>query len=161
MKPTSAGFLVLLLSLMLVATSACGSVAIPAPTAESPSPTPQPATDTPVPTATDTPEPTSTPIPPFPTGVFKVVTKVHTDEIDFLEDGTYRQKGGALTISGTYKVQGNQVVLTEIKNSGACGDTPATYEWSFDGSVLTLKTLDNKCAMANIFTLEGEWTKQP
>ncbi len=160
MRARDVGLLASTLALMLTL-SACATPATPLPTPLPPSATPLPPTETPAPTATNTAAPTETPIPPFPTGVFKVVTKVHTDEIDFLEDGTYRQKGGILTVSGTYVVSGNQVVLSEIKNSGACGKYPGTYEWSFDGQVLTLKTVENKCPSASIFTLEGQWTRQP
>ena len=144
---------------LMVLLSGCAPASTPIPPTFTPSPIPP--TFTPEPTTTQTSVPTNTAV-PFPTGTFKAMqSNIKNAQLKFLDDGTYRQVGGALTISGTYTVDGDKIVFTEIKNSGSCGDFPATYIWSFDGRLLNLKTVENKCPFASIFSVEGQWTKQP
>ena len=163
-------FRVLSLILMVLLLTACSGAPAPAATlvpasATSPVvPTVIPTnTDTPAPTATATQAPTDTPAVPFSVGNYKPVTLVHVKQLNFLKDGTYREIAGALIISGTYVVNSNQIVLTEIKNTGLCFGFPGTYSWSFDGKELSLKVVEEKCPNFDTFklALDGQWVKQP
>ena len=163
-------FRVLSLILMVLLLAACTGAPVPAATLEpgsatSPAvPTVIPAnTDTPAPVMTATPAATDTPAMPFTVGNYKPVTFVHIKQLNFLKDGTYREIAGALIISGNYVVNGNQIVLTEIRYTGLCYGFPGTYSWSFDGKVLSLKVVDDKCPNFDTFklALDGQWAKQP
>jgi hypothetical protein len=163
-------FRVFSLILMVLLLTGCGGAPAPTATLEQASAT-SPAvptviptsTDTPLPTATNTPAPTDTPAVPFTVGNYKPVTLVRIKQLNFLKDGTYREIAGALIISGTYVVNSNQIVLTEIKNTGLCYGFPGTYSWSFDGKELSLKVVEDKCPNFDTFklALDGQWVKQP
>ena len=159
------------LAFMLLPLSACSGTATPTATSAPPTaalvpPTAtQPAaTNTSAPTPTETAIPTYTPPTPFPAGIYKAAKLVHTTEIKFLADGTYRQGGAAITFSGKYALDGDKVVFQEDKGSGLCYELPGTYSWSFDGQVLTLTTVDEKCSAAYFNAREdfaGQWILQP
>jgi hypothetical protein len=144
----------------------CGSAPVTtaaAPT-EAPTSAPPPATNTSAPTPTETAIPTNTPPTPFPAGTYKAAKLVHTRELNFLSDGTYRQRAAAIYFSGKYSLDGDKIVFQEDKGSGLCYDLPGTYAWSFDGHVLTLTTVEEKCTGAAFNgrdDIAGQWILQP
>jgi hypothetical protein len=98
-------------------------------------------------------------------GIYKAARPVHTRELKFLADGTYRQGAAAITFSGKYAMEGETIVFQEDKGSGLCFDLPGTYSCSFDGKVLTLTMIDEKCSTKGAFNgrddIAGEWILQP
>jgi hypothetical protein len=113
--------------------------------------------------------PTPTPVPPtlppattattalaFPTGVFAKASLTW----EFKSDGTYVKEGHTAATagkySGTYTVAGDQVV---VQDDAGCKDQ-GTYAWTYDGEVLTLTEVDDKCRDRANMTW-GKWRKQP
>jgi hypothetical protein len=140
-----------------------------APTAVPPTQTPEPAalpptqppapTPTPVPT-TQTPAPTATAAAiPFPVdGVFAKASQTW----EFKPDGTYITDGHtqatSAKYSGTYTVTGDQLVIQDDYNP--CKDVVGTYAWTYDGEVLSITAVDDKCRdRANM--ARGKWRKKP
>ena len=64
--------------------------------------------------------------------------------IIFNEDGTYfGPMDPGPGIRGTYVIEGNQITL--VDDSGACGGSPGTYEWDFDGQLITFRLIADEC----------------
>jgi hypothetical protein len=133
----------------------------PVPPTQTPEPTPVPPTETPEPTAvppTETPEPTAAPVLAFPTGIFAKGSRTW----EFKPDGTYITEGHtqltAGKYSGTYAVTGDQVAIQD--DHVACKDVVGTYAWTYDGEVLTLTKVEDKCR-DRAGTAWGKWRKQP
>ena len=126
--------------------TATNTLVPPTNTSVPPTNTPVPPTKTPnPPTATSVP-PTATALPTpgpattdFPTGVF-VYGKDHTWE--FRSDGTASWKTNRYSGEDTYKVTGNQIVIT----GDGCGDLEGLYTWDYDGTVLSFRVLRDPCA---------------
>lgn len=112
----------LLIAMMLaLGTTNCGPAAAPGQL-----PTPGPATS------------------PFPLGTF---TKDEEDPLGghtniFQADGSYIYQGHGRGATGTYSVTGDQIVFKD----NYCGSVLGRYTWSFDGSVLSFRMLDDTCA---------------
>jgi len=135
-------------------------------------PTAVPPTQTPEPTAlppTQTPEPSAVPPTqppaataaialPFPTGTFAKASLTW----EFNPDGTYITEGHtqatAGKFSGTYSVNGDHVAIQD--DYTPCKDVVGTYAWTYDGEVLSITVVDDKCRdRANM--ARGKWRKTP
>jgi hypothetical protein len=134
-------WLALTIVLMVVA---CGSGATDsAPTPETPTPPPAP---------------TATVAPAFPTGT--LAKSSYTWE--FKADGTWilrlHLKGVEEIGSGTYTVTGDQLAIQDAIHS--CKGTLGTYAWTYDGEVLTLTEVEDKCRN-RAGVAWGRWRKNP
>ena len=135
----------------------------PVPPTQTPEPTPVPPTQAPAPTAvppTQTPAPTATAEAlPFPVdGIFAKASLTW----EFKPDGTYVTEGHTQLMnakfSGTYTVTGDQVVIQD--DYVPCKDVVGTYGWTYDGEVLSMTAVDDKCRdRANM--ARGKWRKKP
>jgi hypothetical protein len=76
----------------------------------------------------------------------------------FLPDGTYFTSMAQMSSRGTYVVADDQIVFTELSPPD-CGQS--TYTWSFDGTVLILKTVQAPCGYQSDAWAGGLWIKQP
>jgi hypothetical protein len=126
----------------------CGPSAAQSP--PTPAPTPVPPTQPPVPTATTALA--------FPTGIFAKASLTW----EFKPDGTYVTEGHTqatnLKMNGTYTVNGDQIAIQD--DYFPCRDVVATYDWAYDGEVLSLTAVDDKCRdRANMAW--GKWRKKP
>jgi len=114
---------------------------------------------TPAPTLvppTQLPAPTPTIALSFPTGVF---TKLGWTW-EFRPDGSDFIKSQWHEGLGTYTVTGNQVAFHE--DIGSCRKFgPGTYTWTFDGQVLILTEVADKCADRRNLIGYGKWVKKP
>jgi len=125
----------------------------------SPSATQSPPTPAPTPVPpTQTPAPAAAVALAFPTGVFTKASYTW----EFKADGTWivelHLQGVDQIGSGTYTVTGDQFLIQDVLHS--CKDTVGTYAWSYDGEVLSIKPVDDKCRdRANMSW--GEWRKEP
>ncbi len=135
----------------------------PVPPTQTSQPTLVPPTDTSEPTPvppTQTPAPTATAEAlPFPVdGIFAKASQTW----EFKPDGTYITEGHTqLTAgkhSGTYTVTGDQVAIQD--DYVPCKDVVGTYGWTYDGEVLTLTVVDDKCR-DRAGLARGKWRKQP
>ena len=137
-----------MLVFILSACGATGNVALP-----------------PTQTATQPPVETSSPTQQFPTGAFKAVNPLYADEIRFFENGTYAVRFlGELTwenaYPGTYAITGDKLVFNDPDTE--CAGQLGTYNWSFDGTTLTLKVIEDTCtALPRAEDLGHAWVKLP
>jgi len=100
----------------------------------------------------------------FPTGEFKAVNTVFADKIKFLEDGTYAAhfpgESWENAYQGTYAITGDQLVFNDPDTE--CAGQLGTYNWSFDGTTLTLKVIEDTCtALPRAEDLGHAWVKLP
>ena len=107
---------------------------------------------------TQPPAPTATTAPSFPIGIF---TKAST-WWEFKADGTWimelHLQGVDQIGSGPYTVTGDQVVIQDPAHS--CKDIVGTYTWSYDGDVLSMTPVDDKCSDRKNM-IWGKWHKRP
>ena len=106
------------------------------------------------------PAPTYTPGGPFPVGVYVPLRALYITKLEFRADGTFTyslDRGGG--VQGTYVLDGNVIVLNE-SDIGPCAGYPGTYNWSFDGSILFLKAIEDKCPLPHKLPLSRGWVKQ-
>jgi hypothetical protein len=71
------------------------------------------------------------------------------------EDGTYtmdwapmESQEGLVGVSGTYVVEGDQIVLTDVEGFAACSaeeGATGTYQWSFSSEGLNLTPVQDTC----------------
>jgi hypothetical protein len=122
-------------------------------------PTLVPPTQPPVPTLappTQPPAPTPTVALSFPTGAF---TKLGWTW-EFKPDGSGFIKSQWHEGLFTYTVTGNQVAFHE--DIGSCRKFgPGTYTWTFDGQVLILTEVADKCADRRNLIGYGKWALKP
>lgn len=112
--------------------------------------------------AAATPTPLPTPGPamiPFPVGTF-----VRDGEdplgghmVTYEADGSYLYQGHGSTAFGTYTVTGDQIVFKD----NVCGGVLGVYTWSFDGTALTLKMLDDTCGPRPGVLHLARWERRP
>ena len=127
--------LLLILTIAMLAMSACGNSSSPSPSGS------------------------------FPTGDFKAVNPLYADEIRFLEDSSYQvhfvwEGTWYDPYEGTYSITGDQLVFDDPDTE--CAGHPGTYTWSFDGTTLTLKVIEDTCtALPRAQDLGRAWTKVP
>jgi hypothetical protein len=79
----------------------------------------------------------------FPTGLFES-DKVRDKEFRFNDDGTFiLYWDGDEYLKGEYRVEGNNFYIEDITNT-LC-QSPATYEWSYDGEALYFEAIEEDC----------------
>ena len=126
----------------------CGTGATQSPPTVAPTPVPP----------TQTPEPATAPALAFPTGLFAKGSRTW----EFKPDGTYITEGQtqltAGKYNGTYAVTGDQVTIQD--DYVPCKDVVGTYAWTYDGEVLTLTAVEDKCR-DRAGTAWGKWRKKP
>jgi hypothetical protein len=93
--------------------------------------------------------------PSFPTGAF---TKLGWTW-EFNPDGSDHIKSQWHEGTGAYTVTGNQVAFQD--QVGSCKNYVGTYTWTYDGQVLMLTEVDDKCADRRNLIGYGKWVKQP
>ena len=77
----------------------------------------------------------------FPTGKFVRADNANHGLI-FNEDGTFSVfEGGGTLVRGTYSVNGD--TFTEESNDAGCTDVPKSFKYTFDGTNLTFKYIDD------------------
>ncbi len=117
-----------------------------------PKPTPVPPTETPTAPVLPT-EPSPAVALAFPTGQF-----TNTDwSLDFKADNTYTVSGSRVSETGTYTVNGDQVVIT----CQCCGSVKGTYNWDFDGQTLTFQAVEDACFNRMNVVSSGIWSLNP
>jgi hypothetical protein len=72
----------------------------------------------------------------FPTGRFSNEKFINNEYVFNSDNSWVYYSGGSIGAQGTYQVDGN--LWTEAGTSGEC-PFPATYEWTFDGKLLSFK----------------------
>lgn len=82
--------------------------------------------------------------------------------ISFGPDGTYQVTlNGRVTVSGTFNVREDLLILYDASGSKACAKDGGVYRWTVDGTQLKLQGVADQCA-ARARTLSGSaWTKGP
>ena len=99
----------------------------------------------------------------FPTGNFKAVNPLYAEEIRFFDNGIYGvvfRGESTIGYSGTYAISGDQLVFDDPDTD--CADHSGTYNWSFDGTTLTLKVIEDTCtALPRAEDLGHAWVKLP
>lgn len=155
--------------LLLALTTACGSAAPAAPTQGS-SPVMPVATETVTPNsaATTAPAGSANSSSGFPAGSFTPNHPVHTKTLVFNQDGTYQFLGiveagqtAAIPV-GTYAVSGDHVTFLDDPGSATvCQKQTGDYTWTFDGSALVFKMVNDYCDERRIDLTNSTWTKQP
>lgn len=96
--------------------------------------------------------PTATPV-TYPTGVF---TKANWT-MEIFDDGTAHVFQQFVDSFGTYTVTGNQVVVKD----DFCKDITGTYNWSYDGQVLSFTAVQDKCMDRKNVMHQSKWKKTP
>jgi hypothetical protein len=101
----------------------------------------------------------------FPVGSFEPVQPSPTDritEFSFAPDGTFVSAyydGKAAT--GTYAINGDKIVFTELNADSPCLGAPATMTWAASGDKLTLKFYEDLCDAGPSYDWAREWVKIP
>jgi hypothetical protein len=105
---------------------------------------------------TEIPEQASAPATAFPTGIFNKASLTW----EFKPDGTYITEGHTQATAGkyigTYTVTGDQLAIQD--DCAPCKDMVGAYTWTYDGEVLSIVVVDDKCGdRANM--ARGKWRK--
>jgi hypothetical protein len=83
----------------------------------------------------------------FPAGTYSVDGAKPT--LTFDDKSQFRvEEGGKTMVTGKYTSKGDQVEFTDQKGPWACtknGQKTGTYQWKYDGSVLTLTKVTDAC----------------
>jgi len=105
-----------------------------------------------------TPAPTVTTALAFPMGTFTKASLTW----EFKADGTYvlesHTQAMDLNVNGTYTVTGDQMVIQD--NYHPCKDVVGTYAWAYDGEVLSITVVNDKCRERGNMGW-GKWRKKP
>lgn len=57
---------------------------------------------------------------------------------------------------------GNQIIIKNVTQTEGClADTVGTYTWTYDGKVLSFKSLGDKCSGREYESENGQWLKEP
>ncbi|MCL4562898.1 MAG: hypothetical protein M1281_20075 [Chloroflexi bacterium] len=140
------------LALAFLLLTAC-NIPPAAPVSPTSTPTRSPPTATPV-AVVPTPTIPSAQVVPFPYGLFDCVECLNMTT-RYLDDGTsivYLQ--GAKYITGKWRVDGD-VFFTGDSFCGDADTMPASYNWHFDGEILTLQVIEDGCA-DRVSSLDGK-----
>ncbi len=85
--------------------------------------------------------------------------------LHFAADGTYRVAQGAeAMVEGTYRVDGEKIVLTDVSGAFACKPAEkatGTYAWHLDGDALKLSKIDDACDDRSTDLTAAAWKKKP
>ena len=98
------------------------------------------------------PPPTATAV-SFPTGVF---TKANWT-MEIFDDGSCRVSQQFVDDACTYTVTGNQVVF----QGETCKGQTGTYNWSYDGQVLSFTVVEDNCNETRNVLHQSKWKKKP
>jgi hypothetical protein len=155
--------------LLLVLSTACSSSAVAAPkqapAQSSNAVTPASTLTLPLNSITTTATLTvsHTPSGPIPTGSFKPDHPLSVLTLILKPDGTYEGLGPpGKTPIGTYIVSGDHVTFTEAAVEGLeCQGKPGEYTWSYDGSTLVFKVVNDDCGQRRVEWPFSKWVKQP
>jgi hypothetical protein len=89
----------------------------------------------------------------FPTGAF-----TNGDWTwEFKADGTFISSGPLGSETGTYSVNGNQIIIT----CQCCKEVKGTYQWSFDGTALKFIAINDECVNRKDVVDASTWLKKP
>jgi len=81
----------------------------------------------------------------FPAGRYKAQDIL----LSFDDKGQFQVNNGAtLEVAGTYVVKEGRIELTDVKGPWACtgaGQQKGTYDWKFDGTVLSFSKVADSC----------------
>src|SRR5688572_33406968 len=84
--------------------------------------------------------------------------------IVFADKGQFRvSTGEKLVVEGEYTVKGEQLILTDKQGELACtGEdvATATYRWKYEGEMLTLTKVDDKCPGRSAGLTAGPWKRK-
>lgn len=84
--------------------------------------------------------------------------------IVFADKGQFRvSTGEELVVEGEYKVKGEQLILTDKRGRLACmgeGMETATYGWKYEGEMLTLSKVEDKCPGRSAGLTAGPWKRK-
>jgi hypothetical protein len=75
----------------------------------------------------------------------------------FKASGTFTLKGPQVDDKAAYTISGVQMTITGL----GCGDQEGTYLWHNDGSILTLKAIDDPCTDRTGLLSSAMWYAQP
>jgi len=80
--------------------------------------------------------------------------------ITFQDDGTHTVKeGDNVVVKGTYKITGDQIVLSDKEGQYAC-EGEGKYKWKAEGNALRFEKVEDGCdGRANALT-EQQWIKK-
>src|SRR4029450_2661972 len=84
--------------------------------------------------------------------------------IVFADKGQFRvSKGEELVVEGEYTVKKEQLRLTDKRGRLACtgeGVDTATYAWKYEGEMLTLSKVEDKCPGRSSGLTAGPWKRK-
>ena len=96
----------------------------------------------------------------FPQGTYESAEY----KIVFADKGQFRvSEGEELVVEGEYTVKGDQLTLTDKRGRLACtgeGVETGTYAWKYEGDVLTLRKLEDKCPGRSAGLTAGPWKRK-
>ena len=98
--------------------------------------------------------------PDFPQGTY--TSGEYT--IVFADKGQFRvNTAEELVVEGEYMVKGEQLILTDKRGSLACtgeGMETGTYGWKYEGEMLTLSKVEDKCPGRSAGLTAGPWKRK-
>jgi hypothetical protein len=84
--------------------------------------------------------------------------------IVFADKGQFRvSSGDELVVEGEYTVKEEQLILTDKRGRLACigeGMEMATYTWKYEGEMLTLIKVEDKCTGRSSGLTAGPWKRK-
>ena len=84
--------------------------------------------------------------------------------IVFADKGKFSvNKGDEVLVEGEYTVKGDQLQLTDKRGLIACtgeGQETGTYGWKYEGDVLTLSKLEDKCEGRSAAMTSRPWKRK-
>ena len=84
--------------------------------------------------------------------------------IVFADKGQFRvSTGEELVVEGEYTVKGEQLMLTDKRGPLACtgeGMETATYRWKYEGEMMTLSKVEDKCSGRSAGLTAGPWKRK-
>lgn len=86
----------------------------------------------------------------FPIGAYESTASLNDQgpvTLTYKDDGTRTiEQGGALVVTGTYTVDGDQITLSDPYCKKFEGQESASYTWTWDGSTMAMTTTDDACS---------------
>lgn len=84
--------------------------------------------------------------------------------IVFADKGQFRvSTGEENVVEGEYTVKGEQLILTDKRGRLACtgdGMATGTYQWKYEGEMLTLTKAEDKCSGRSSGLTAGPWKRK-
>lgn len=98
----------------------------------------------------------------FPIGTFTMQLGNHQWTMLLNEIGSCTLvEDGVMVSTGVYNVTGDQLEWLQNTYCAAQGAERGTYTWSFDGTVLTFKQVQDGCADRKAWLDNIQWVKKP